>query len=268
MLSHPYIVYVVNCWQSENCGDLDRCARCVRLALPCSWDLTREIWEIGNNARTEDLRNEIRQYDSRNRTAFLDDLGPRLLLWAARNGQLRTVELLVEIGVDLEVIDDDGFTSLHLSALKSHHLVVRALLNSNASTDPHDKFRDETPLHYAAECGNGKIIESLLSAGASPNTRSRFLGKTPLHRAVNADNRRAIELLLAGGSVPDAEDASGKTPLFYAKSGAAVRGLVRWGARLNARNKAMETPLHYVMWSGSRGREVISAMLEAGADPN
>src|SRR5277367_1200747 len=118
MLSHPYIVYVVNCWQSENCDGwaFHRCARCVRLILPCTRD-TSESWGIYNNIRTEDLRNEIRQYDSQNRTAFLNDFGGRLLLWAARNGQLRIVEILIEIGVDVDsVVDRDGCTSLHLSA--------------------------------------------------------------------------------------------------------------------------------------------------------
>jgi uncharacterized protein len=250
--------------QAESCdGDWDEpCARCVRLVLPCTMR-----WAF-NNTNTKGLKNELRVCDSRNRTSFVNDLGQRLLLWAADYGQLRIVELLIEIGVDVDTKDKNDYTSLHLSVRKSHLLIVRALLDANASVTAESESVS-TALHWAASsCGDENIIRSLLEAGAAINTSDKsYFKDTPLHVAVDKNHCRAIEVLLAGGANPDAQNSNGETPLFMAQSEGAINVLVRWGSRLTARDKWMRTPLHAAVEDGPE-LAALSAMLDAGADPN
>lgn len=143
----------------------------------------------------------------------MDDLWQRLLLWAADNGQLRIVELLIEIGADPDVKDEFGYTSLHLSVAGSHLLIVKTLLDANASVTAKSKT-DETALLWAAELGDENVIRSLLEAGAATNTRNGYLKKISLYKAVGHNHCRAIELLLAGRSDPNAQNRYGETALW------------------------------------------------------
>lgn len=210
------------------------------------------------------LRTEVKDYDSQNPVAFKEDLGLRLLLWTACCGQLRVVELLIEIGVNLDGRDKDGYTALHKAVQHSRLLVVRALLNAGASADC--KYNDEsTPLFFAAANGDEKMIRCLLKAGAGINERY-YWNPTPLHLAVGSDRYPAIELLLAAGSDPNASDNYGDTPIFSARSEAAVKMLITWGGRVDVRNKRNQTPLHDAI--RFLNLALSSAMLDAGADPN
>jgi ankyrin repeat protein len=141
---------------------------------------------------------------------------------------------------------------------------VRALLEANALVSAQDES-DRTPLHDAAEIGDGNVVKSLLASGAPINAQSH-LGATPLHDAVTYDNCQAIEILLIGGSDPTARDSGGRTPLFYAKTAEVVNVLVKAGAWLPARDKQMQTALHYAVKWGTLA--TISALIDAGINAN
>ena len=75
-----------------------------------------------------------------------------------------------------------------------------------------------------------------------------------------------IEALPAAGADPNARTNWGNAaPLHLAQSAAAVRALLAAGADLEAASRGGPTPLYVAVADGNR--EVIKALLEAGADP-
>lgn len=107
---------------------------------------------------SEDELNELREsfrhslnYESEDPTDPIDPLtyrqpdGDSCLHIAAHRGDLRSAELLLKAGLDVDQAGDMGCT----------------------------------PLHYAKQMGHGEVVALLLDYGASTNIRNRF-GKLPL----------------------------------------------------------------------------------------
>src|SRR4051812_39012109 len=74
-------------------------------------------------------------------TAFSADLGPDLLA-AARKGDARQVQELLDRGAPVNAADKNGRTALMAAASRGHADVVRVLLAKGAKTDARDKQGD------------------------------------------------------------------------------------------------------------------------------
>ncbi|CAI8045011.1 E3 ubiquitin-protein ligase MIB1 [Geodia barretti] len=77
---------------------------------------------------------------------------------------------------------DDGFTSLHLSALNNHLEASQALLQAGANPNIQN-VNLQTPLHLAVERRNIQIVRLLVEEGANPDMGDKF-GDRPLHEAL------------------------------------------------------------------------------------
>jgi ankyrin repeat protein len=71
---------------------------------------------------------------------FVDPTGDSLLHIAARAGDLRTVELLVRAGVDVNQVGDMGCTALHYATMKKKDDVYSYLVTRGASTSIRNEF--------------------------------------------------------------------------------------------------------------------------------
>ncbi len=78
---------------------------------------------------------------------------PGLIVWAAVLGRAAAVELLAELGFDV---------------------------NAKARTDGPGTTEWETALHYTAEAGNLSLARRLIELGADPDLRDHRFGSTPL----------------------------------------------------------------------------------------
>ena len=155
---------------------------------------------------------------------------------------------------------------------------------------PHQLYVGDTPLHLAAAALQVKAAELLLKSGADVNAENRRRA-TPLHYACDPrpmlggiwDPQRQgdlIVLLIQHGAKLQHTDSGGASALHRAvraRSPAAVRALLRAGARVDAKlNKSGSTPLHLAVQStgasgtgGARSEqlEIIGMLLDHGADP-
>ncbi|MBA0684910.1 hypothetical protein Goari_026460 [Gossypium aridum] len=98
----------------------------------------------------------------------------RLLFMACR-GDTKGVEDLLNEGMDVNGIDLDGRTALHVAACEGHVEVVKLLLSRNANIDARDRW-GSTAAADAKYYGNLDVYNILKARGASvPKTR-----KTPM----------------------------------------------------------------------------------------
>lgn len=137
-----------------------------------------------------------------------------LLHTLALSGQIPFMDKLLEQGVDVDVLDQDGLTALHTAIIGRKDAVISHLLRKGAS--PRIKDRDgATPLHYAIQVGAMHIVKLLMKYNIDLNVADNE-GWTPLHVAVQSRNKDIAKVLLLNGADKNRRNKDGKTPLDLA----------------------------------------------------
>jgi hypothetical protein len=129
--------------------------------------------------------------------------------WAARNGYLYVIHLLISHGADPAVQDSQGYNTLHLVTHSSAVMPLLYLLHQPINVDSRDS-QGHTSLMWAAYQGDALSVDLLLKHGASPNTADDA-GLTPLHWAVVRGNRMCIRRLAEHGADVAAKDKENRT---------------------------------------------------------
>jgi ankyrin repeat protein len=135
------------------------------------------------NIEARDKNGETALHRAKNKVKKLLQIQSRNLhfLHAATEGNVGKIkEFLMMKGVDINFIDMDGQSTLHLSSKHGHTAAVSMLLDLGATLDARDKHQC-TALHYASKNDHLDIIEILMMRGANIE-------------AVSIDNKRAIDL--------------------------------------------------------------------------
>ncbi|HEY3321923.1 MAG TPA: ankyrin repeat domain-containing protein [Planctomycetota bacterium] len=145
-------------------------------------------------------------------------LRAREAIEAAQRGDVPTLgQLLRENPALVNARGECGETPLHWAAHNGHLAAVELLVSSGA--DLHAQATQKwggTPLFWAAE-QHVEIAAFLLDKGAAVDAINAKNGQTPLHAcARSGDCAPMAELLLARGAAVNAQDNSGTTPLSYA----------------------------------------------------
>ena len=101
-------------------------------------------------------------------------VGP--LNWAAWNGHLEIVRMLMDAGANKDARDEWGNTALHRAAENGHVKVVEYLVSKQCDKEAEDKD-GRTPLIRAAEKAQAEVVRVLQERGAvmSPSSRSAVL---------------------------------------------------------------------------------------------
>lgn len=87
------------------------------------------------------------------------------LLFMACRGEVRGVEDLLNEGIDVNSIDLDGRTALHIAACEGHVEVVKLLLTRKANIDARDRW-GSTAAADAKYYGNTQVYDILKARGA------------------------------------------------------------------------------------------------------
>ena len=133
---------------------------------------------------------------------------------AAKKGELNCVQLLLDRGADVNMLDWIGWTPLRFSVQEGHSACARLLLERGASVHTATEA-GLTPLHLATTHGRLECARLLLERGAAVGARSRE-GITPLHSVAQYGRTElAFELLWHGADVALA-DNDGDTPAALA----------------------------------------------------
>lgn len=142
-------------------------------------------------------------------------MGPaeRDLLRAAGKGDLEEVKRLVQAGVNVSAINEEGVSALSTSITKKRVPVAKYLLESGATTN-YSGFLVEKPLHKAVIAGDVKLVELVLDHDADIDTLAG--GQSALSRAVASVKEDIVSLLLARGADVDLTSHVVHAPLMIA----------------------------------------------------
>ena len=117
-------------------------------------------------------------------------LGESPLMLAALKGQLALSEKMVKKGAD---VNKPGWTPLHYAASNGHVEVIKLLLEHHAYIDA-ESPNGSTPLMMASMYGNAQSVKLLLDEGADPLLKNQ-LGLTALQFAQRGERPDSAELL-------------------------------------------------------------------------
>lgn len=130
--------------------------------------------------------------------------GMTALHWAALNGDLSTMDVLLVAGAAREALTRVGsYTPLHLASQRGNAAAVAKLLDAGAKSGVVTSTGVQ-PLHLAAEAGSVDAVKALLDHGADVNAADKTHGRTPLVFAVSKDRQDVLKLLASRGAKLDA----------------------------------------------------------------
>ena len=135
---------------------------------------------------------------------------------AAMRSDTEQVRSLLRAGADVNAPQGDGMTALHWAARNGDLATMQVLLYAGANGKSTTRLAGHTPLHLACSAGRGGAVAVLLEAGNDANTLTST-GLSPLHLAAEAGGSVAIKVLLEHGANINAKDSySERTPLMFA----------------------------------------------------
>lgn len=206
--------------------------------------------------------------------------GLSALHFAAREGDIATLQAMLDAGVEINHLDVDKTPALTTALMNKQYTLAKFMLDQGANPNLQD-VTGRTPLYAAIDMRNedysatpGRplldltpsidVIRALLDKGANPGLplKTRLPGRsgmdggdttlgegtTPLMRAARAGDAPVMRLLLAKGADPKATTKEGNTAFLFA-SGIGYRDKNTSGTE-------------------SQALEAVKLLIENGADVN
>jgi ankyrin repeat protein len=153
------------------------------------------------------------------------------LLFAAQQGELKSAELLLAVGADVNDVDASGSSVLVVAAHSGHGALGRLLLDRGA--DPNAAGAGYTALHAAVLRGDADLVRALLAKGADPNAplkagtpvrkygvdyalSAAWIGATPYWLAAKFAEPEIMRLLAESRADTRRAMPDGTTPLMAA----------------------------------------------------
>jgi len=181
-----------------------------------------------------------------------DANGRTPLISGSINGS-KSIEILLDVGADVNAFDDYCSTALHWACDRGHETVVKRLLASGAQNRK-DNW-DQLPLHGIANVISSEPIAQLLLQHFPDSVNAKDLnGNTALHCAAIKGHLPLVNLLLENGANMETENKLGEIPLddaVYSGSEPIVQLLLQQSPHtIKAQAKNGTTLLHHAVREG------------------
>ena len=217
------------------------------------------------------------------------------LQWAIWDEKYYVVKLLIDRGADVNLPDEDGYTSLMCACDMSSKRIVDLLLDKGADINAVELTYGMSALQSACSAGDEAIVDLLLERGADINhidkhganclEEAAYYGHNgvveklkakglksdyPLHIACGIGDLEEVKKQLAAGKKADeASQGWEYTPLHFAAAGGHLeiaKLLVENGAKIDVKNKLGATLVHEA--ASADHLELLKWLVAQGADIN
>ncbi|GMR59301.1 hypothetical protein PMAYCL1PPCAC_29496, partial [Pristionchus mayeri] len=182
----------------------------------------------------------------------LDERTP--LMWAASNGNVDALLSLKQGGGEMNGVDRDGMTLLHMAASAGSAEMIERVLELVPTSMVNQKERSGcTPLFYSVAHGYYEPSRLLLAKNANPNHQDNNL-RTPSHIAAAKGQLRILKLLKQFGGSFEMQNYRGDIPLHEAVQ-TGSKDVVEWllslhPSTVNASSHTGRTSLHIAAAKG------------------
>ncbi len=188
---------------------------------------------------------------------------------AVKKGYKEIVELLINNGAIINIINDQGYTPL-FSSFK-YVEIVELLLKNGAEINIR-AYENQTPLFYACGHGSKEIVKLLIDNGADVSIKDDQ-GKTPLFSCISNENSVEIVKLLIeeGVDINAIERYLKQSALFnvcFFGNGGVAEILINKGAKVDLIDDDGCTPLYYTVYNKEFGYEIADLLIKNGIDVN
>ncbi|KAK4213584.1 ankyrin repeat-containing domain protein [Rhypophila decipiens] len=186
------------------------------------------------------------------------------LHYAAKQGSVKKVELLLATGAEIDATDHGGRRPMFFALESKDLATVRFLLENGANKPFGDKDKNNwqsntTLLHCAAETSSVEIVRFLLEqTNFADISSTNYFGDTPLHDARDKD---IAQVLIQNGADVHSRNYNEMTPLHCARDSQIAQLLIEHGADVHSRNNNRMTPLHC-----AKDSQIAQLLVEHGAD--
>ena len=191
--------------------------------------------------------------------------GETALYWAAREGHLQAVNLLLDRGAKVQGWSSCKTDPLCMAAFNGHMACVQRLLAAGSPIVSGKQY-GHSALNNAAQKGHVGILKLLLEQGGAANAESSPTGSSPLFIAAREGQLACMKALLDAGANINLPDGSGRTALYEAAEQGQVASLV-WllaqGANRQGWHSCKNDPLCIAACQGHM--VCVQKLVEAGA---
>ena len=175
-----------------------------------------KMLSAGRHAEAIQLLNKIKEIllegDAINKQ---DEIGWTVLFYAVHRGDKAVVEMLIEAGANLLILDIIGQTAFHKAAMTSTNgNIIDLFLKSGVAIDIPDA-KGKTALMHAIINRNERMADYLLMKGASVNCTDNK-GRSSLHHAAATDNTDLLQKLVSAGANIQQVNQQGENALYCA----------------------------------------------------
>ncbi len=140
------------------------------------------------------------------------------LMTAVINNDIRSVQNLIQKGVDVNELDANQDAPLVIAAYKGYTEIVRKLLEAGADVAAVDPEMKATALHAAAYAGRTEAARLLIAYKIDIDKQGPYNGYTALHDAIWQNNVETAKVLIDAGARLDIKSKDGQTALEMAKA--------------------------------------------------
>lgn len=196
-----------------------------------------------------------------------DAKGVSALHGAACSSDPALLQLILEAGAEVDVLDDQGFSPLARAIERGQSENALALLKAGAAVE----LAGALPLaHALALCDqpDQALIDAVLTR--APVAALDQQGRSALHRCAKEDAAEVCEALLDAGVDVNARDPKAQTPLMLAANLGSMRVLQRLSlakVQASAVDQHGNSALHHAVNAENARVEVIDLLLAMGVPP-